>query len=55
MEFLDINLTKDSSLLLHAIHSLSTDRFLKKIRIYSGFKNTNKQIREIRKLESIHE
>jgi hypothetical protein len=30
MEFLDINLTKDSSLLLHAIHSLSTGGFLKK-------------------------
>jgi hypothetical protein len=24
MEFLDFNLTKDSSLLLHAIHSVST-------------------------------
>jgi hypothetical protein len=40
MEFLDINLTKDSSLLLHAIHSLSTRRFLKKTRLFSGFKNT---------------
>ncbi len=27
MEFLDINLTKDSSLLLQVIHSLSTDEF----------------------------
>ncbi len=30
MEFLDISLTKDSSLLLHAIHSLSTGGFLRK-------------------------
>ncbi len=30
MEFLDINLTKDSSLLLHAIHSPSNWRVLKK-------------------------
>jgi hypothetical protein len=29
MEFLDINLRKDSSLLLHAIHSVSTDGFSK--------------------------
>jgi hypothetical protein len=43
MEFLDINLTKDSNLLLHAIHSLSTGRFLKKFRLYSGFKNTYKK------------
>jgi hypothetical protein len=43
MEFLDINLTKKtSSLLLHAIYSLSTGRFLKKIR-------------ETRKLESVCE
>ncbi len=27
MEFLDINLTKDSSLLLHANHGLSTGKF----------------------------
>ncbi len=31
MEFLDINLTKDSSLLLNAIHSLSTGGFLRKL------------------------
>ncbi len=30
MEFVDINFTKDSSLLLHAIHRLSTGRILKK-------------------------
>jgi hypothetical protein len=29
MEFLYINLRKDSILLLHAIHSVSTDGFLK--------------------------
>ncbi len=52
MEFLDINLT---SRLLHAIHSLSTDGFLKKIIHYSGFKNTYKKNRETRKLESIRE
>ncbi len=43
MEFLDIILTKDSSLLLHAFHSLSTGGFLKKTRLYSGFKNTYKK------------
>ncbi len=43
MEFLDINLTKVSSLLIHAIHSLSTSGFLKRIRLYSGFKNTYKK------------
>jgi hypothetical protein len=36
MEFLEINLTKDSSLLLHPIHSLSTGGFVKKTRLYSG-------------------
>jgi hypothetical protein len=43
MEFLDINLTKVSSLLILAIHSLSTGGFLKRIRLYSGFKNTYKK------------
>jgi hypothetical protein len=38
IEFLDINLTEDSSLLLHAIHSLSTGGFLKKTRLYYRFK-----------------
>jgi hypothetical protein len=55
MEFLDINLIKDSSLLLHAFHSLSTGGFLKKTRIYSGLKNPNTIIRETRKLESTRE
>jgi hypothetical protein len=45
MEFLDINLTKDSSLLLHAIHSPFYWRILKKTILLSGFK----------KMESIHE
>ncbi len=43
MEFLDINLAKDWSLSLHAIHSLFTGGFLKKTRLYSGFKNTYKK------------
>ncbi len=43
MEFLDIILTKDSSLLLHAIHSPFYWRILKKTKLYSGFKNTNKK------------
>jgi hypothetical protein len=43
LEFLDISLTKDSSLLLHAIYSLSTGGFLKRMRLYSGFKNTDKK------------
>jgi hypothetical protein len=47
MEFLDVNLTKDSSLLLHAIHS----PFL----LYSGLKKNIKKIRETRKLEFVHE
>jgi len=38
IDFLDIDLTKYSSLLLHAIRSLSTSGFLKKTRLYSGFK-----------------
>jgi hypothetical protein len=50
-EFLDINLTKDSCLLLNAIHSRSAGGFLKKTRLYSGFKNANKKICETRKLE----
>jgi hypothetical protein len=54
MEFLDINLTKNSSLLLHAIHSPFYWRILKKTILFFGFKNT-KKIRETRKLEYIHE
>ncbi len=39
MEFLVINLTKDSSLLLHAFHSPFYWRILQKTILYSGFKN----------------
>jgi hypothetical protein len=42
MEFLDINLKEDSSIFLHAIHSVSTGGFLKKTRLYSGFKKDAK-------------
>ncbi len=55
IEFLDISLTKDSSLLLHAIRILFYWRILQKTIIYSGFKNPYKKIRETRKLECIHE
>ncbi len=55
MEFSDINLTKDASLLLHAIHSSFYWRSLKKIKLFSVLKNPYKNIREIRKLESTHE
>jgi hypothetical protein len=54
MEFLDINWRKDSSLLLHAIHSLFTVVDFKR-KSDSGFKNTCKNIRETRKLESLRE
>jgi hypothetical protein len=40
MEFWDINLTKDLSLLLHAIHSFGTGGFLKKTILFCGFKST---------------
>ncbi len=43
MEFLDISLTKDSSLLLHAIHSPFYWRILRKTILYSGFKNPYKK------------
>ncbi len=56
MEFLDINLTRDLSLLPHAIQSfLWQILYLKKTSLYSGFKNACKKIRETRKLESIRE
>jgi len=51
MEFLDINLTKDSSLLLHAIDSPFYRRILKKTILSSVLKNT----RKTRKLGYIHE
>jgi hypothetical protein len=43
MEFLDIGLTIDSSLLLHAFHSPFCWRILKKNIFYSGFKNPDKK------------
>jgi hypothetical protein len=55
MELLDMNLTRESSLLLSAIHSPFYWRYLKKTIFYSGNFNTYNKIREIRKLESIHE
>jgi hypothetical protein len=55
MEFLDINLTKDSIILLHAFQSPFNCRILQKTILHSGFKNTYKKIRETRKPESIHE
>jgi hypothetical protein len=54
MELLDINLTKNSSLLLHDIHSSFYWRILKKTRLLSGFQNYYKNIREIKKLVFIH-
>jgi hypothetical protein len=51
MEFLDISLTKDSSLLLHVIHSPFYLRILKNPILLSGFNNPYKKIRETRKLE----
>jgi hypothetical protein len=44
MEFLDIILTKDWSLLLHAIHSPFYWRISKKGILYSGFRNPYKKI-----------
>ncbi len=43
MEFVDISLTKDSSLLLHAIHSPFYWRILKKTILNSGFNNPYKK------------
>ncbi len=54
MEFLDINLTKDSRLLLHAIHRAFHWWILQKTVFYSGFSNHYKKISETRKLEYFH-
>jgi hypothetical protein len=54
MEFLDTNLIKDSSLLLHAIHSPLNWRILKNTILFYGFKKSWQKIRETRKHESIH-
>jgi hypothetical protein len=43
MEFLDISLPKDSSLLLHAIHRPFYWQILNKSMVYSGFKNPYKK------------
>ncbi len=43
MEFLDINVTKDSRLLLYAIHSPFYLRILQETIFYSGFKNPYKK------------
>jgi hypothetical protein len=55
MEFLDLKLTKDSSLLLPAINSRFYWRILKKTIFHSGFNNPYQKIPEIGKFESIHE
>ncbi len=44
MEFLDIKFNKDSSHLLHAIHSSFYWRIWKKTILFSGFKNPYKKI-----------
>jgi hypothetical protein len=54
LKFLD-KLTKDLSLLHHAIHSPIYWGILKKTILFSGFKKPYKKFREIRELESIHE
>jgi hypothetical protein len=43
MEFLDINLKDDSSLLFNAFHSSFYWRILKKTKLFSGFKNPYKK------------
>jgi hypothetical protein len=49
MEFLDINVIKDESILLHAIHNPFYDRRIsKKTILFTGFKNAYKKIREKR-------
>jgi hypothetical protein len=53
MEFMNIHLTKDSSLLL--MHSLFYWRILKKIILFSGFKNPYRQNPQNKKLESLNE
>jgi hypothetical protein len=55
MEFLDIILTKDSSLLLHAIYSPFYRWILKETILFSGFTNPFKKIRKTRTLELIYE
>jgi hypothetical protein len=52
MEFLDINVTIDSSLLLPMLFTVFLLVEFKKTRLYSGFKNTYKKNRRTRKLSS---
>ncbi len=54
MKFLDVILTKDSSIFLHAFHSPFYWRILKKSKLFSGFKNPYKNPWN-KELESIHE
>jgi hypothetical protein len=53
MEFLDINSTKDSSLLLHTIHNSFSWWILKKTIHFSGFKHPYKKIRETKEKSSL--
>jgi hypothetical protein len=55
IEFLDIVLIKDSSLLVPAVHCPFYWRILNKTILFSGFKNSYEKIRETRILESIHD
>jgi hypothetical protein len=55
IKFLDINLIKGSSLLLHVIPGPTYWRILKKTILFSDLKNPYKKIRETRILESFHE
>jgi hypothetical protein len=55
MEFLDITLTKDSSMLPRTIHSPFYWRILQKAILFSGFKNPHKKINETRKLHAVQE
>ncbi len=55
MELLDISLTKDTSLFLHAIHSPFYWQILKINILFSGFQNPYKKSAKQKKLESIHE
>jgi hypothetical protein len=52
---LEISLTKDSRLLLHAIHSPLYWRILKKTMLFSVFKNPYQKIHESRKIDSFLE
>jgi hypothetical protein len=55
MKFLDINFTKDSSVLLRTIHSPFYWRILQKVILFSGFKNPYQKIHETRKLNAVQE